>query len=254
MRNFGKIMLVILQVLILLTGVMDKSGAAESRYGSEGNNRLMVDFTYETFTGSRMTIPYRKAEVNADAGDGLALVICLHGHSASGDDNEKQMRKKAVRNSTEYFWQEKKGAIILAPQCPKDYKWHSREMVTVLRELIASYEGKVDKSRIYVLGDSMGGDGAWALISTYPDLFAAAMPVAATVRGELPPMVKTPICAVVGEKDEIVSAKNVAADVKSLVAMGAEVNFEILAGATHRETCGSAFTAERLGWVFKHKR
>jgi predicted peptidase len=38
-------------------------------------------------------------------------------------------------------------------------------------------EFNIDKDRIYVAGYFMGGSGTWDIITRYPDLFAAAVPV-----------------------------------------------------------------------------
>ncbi len=35
----------------------------------------------------------------------------------------------------------------------------------------------IDDDRVYLMGESMGGSGAWYLASRHPDLFAAAAPV-----------------------------------------------------------------------------
>ena len=38
-------------------------------------------------------------------------------------------------------------------------------------------EYSVEKDRIYITGQSMGGGGAWGMVSFFPEMFAAAVPV-----------------------------------------------------------------------------
>lgn len=211
-------------------------------------------FSYESFQGSSVTIPYRKAEINPNASIKPALVICLHGHSASGTDNEKQLKKEHVKKSAEYFINKQQSAIILAPQCNDDHYWYDKVMVKTLRELIASFEDQIDKTRIYILGDSVGGGGSWAMISAYPDLFAAAMPAVSVVRGDLKSIASTPVCYVIGDEDDVVSPEKVTPDIEELIALGAEVKFEILPGEDHPGACKNAFTDENIEWVFSHVR
>lgn len=53
-----------------------------------------------------------------------------------------------------------------------DYKWVAeQEILQVLEQVSAAY--KIDPSRIYIQGHSMGGTGAWSLAANFPHLFAA---------------------------------------------------------------------------------
>ena len=69
--------------------------------------------------------------------------------------------------------------IAISPQCPLDFVWRDQEMLealeSLLLEIVKNY--RVDKSRIYVTGLSMGGRGTWAIAAHRPDIFAAAAPI-----------------------------------------------------------------------------
>jgi predicted peptidase len=47
----------------------------------------------------------------------------------------------------------------------------------VLEEVVGKYNG--DRSRLYLTGISSGGGGAWTMAADHPELFAAAIPIAA---------------------------------------------------------------------------
>ena len=234
----------------------ETGSAAPEPADDNGEEDVFINelFTYESFRGSRMTLPYRKAVINENAEGLPALVICLHGHSACGSDNERQLRKEGVRGSTRFFMQSGSGAIILAPQCPEDLKWRNGRMIETLRDLISLYEDQVDKSRIYILGDSLGGGGTWAMAAAYPGLFAAAMPAVSIPVEDLTTVASTPVCSVIGDLDDVVTEDAVLPQINRLRDLGADVRFEIIGGADHQTACREAFSVENLTWVFSHSR
>ena len=69
--------------------------------------------------------------------------------------------------------------VILSPQCPADDWWSSEtqqeRLISLLDDVLAKY--KIDKSRIYLTGLSMGGYGSWQLAANHPHRFAAVVPV-----------------------------------------------------------------------------
>ncbi len=65
--------------------------------------------------------------------------------------------------------------IVVSPQVPEQGWWDSEILNALLDYAVEKYP--VDKTRIYVTGLSMGGYGTWDLISRYPHLFAAAIPI-----------------------------------------------------------------------------
>ncbi len=65
--------------------------------------------------------------------------------------------------------------IIVSPQCPKDQRWDDA-MLTVLLDHVCK-EYRVDTSRLYLTGLSMGGYGSWSLGMALCDRFAAIAPI-----------------------------------------------------------------------------
>lgn len=114
------------------------------------------------------------------------LILWLHGSGSVGTDNLKQISSASFRGT--HLWtqpqnQAKYPAFVLAPQSPAGWANFSskdlgREMTLVL-EILESLQGEfnIDSTRIYVAGQSMGGYGAWDLITKRPGLFAAAIPL-----------------------------------------------------------------------------
>lgn len=76
-------------------------------------------------------------------------------------------------------------------------------LIQTIRE-IAEQNGNVDMERVYVTGHSMGALGVWGMISAYPDVFAAAIPISGLWDGSVDNMTDMPIWIFHGENDEMV--------------------------------------------------
>ena len=91
-----------------------------------------------------------------------ALVIYLHGRSASGNDNQKQMEQPGVSAIAKYLKKNKMSSYFIVPQCPSDHEWDGRDgrpgYTDKVEELISFYlsSGDIDPERIYICGVSMG--------------------------------------------------------------------------------------------------
>ena len=104
------------------------------------------------------------------------LLLFLHGMGERGNDLDQVKIHgipKIVDAKRDFPF------IAISPQCPLDFVWRDQEMLealeSLLLEIVKNY--RVDKSRIYVTGLSMGGRGTWAIAAHRPDLFAAAAPI-----------------------------------------------------------------------------
>ena len=130
-------------------------------------------------------------------------------------------------------------------------------MNTVLTDLIRRYigGGSIDATRVYILGGSMGGTGTWSMVAANGGLFAAAMPVAGNpARISADDIAGTPIYSVMGTADSIMQIDVVQSLFDSLANLGTECRLDIEEGWTHETTCTESYTAERLTWIFGHKR
>lgn len=119
------------------------------------------------------------------------LVLVLHGGGEVGSDNEAQLvANDMVTGFASDAQQAIHKAYIVAPQLPAELKvnvattgkrgWNEDKVKSALMEIIRDLKKEypnIDQSRIYVTGCSMGAMGTWGLITSYPDVFAAAMPV-----------------------------------------------------------------------------
>jgi predicted peptidase len=150
------------------------------------------------------------APEKAQVGKKYPLVLCLHGRGGNAYAADVLVRDEL---------RAKHPCFIMVPDSPQPAVWASTPAfsrgqqtenlplaIEALRSLMKSEP--VDSSRVYVVGQSMGGVGSWAAVARYPELFAAAVPVCgAWDVAEAPKMAAVPIWAFHGEKDPTVPVK-----------------------------------------------
>ena len=103
----------------------------------------------------------------------IPLIVFLHGSGERGTDLEK------VKAHSPFTYKNlmKEPVAILAPQCPENEWWDTNAVYHLIKDIQKKY--KIDESRIYLTGLSMGGWGTLKLAGEHPDLFAAVVSVCA---------------------------------------------------------------------------
>ncbi len=97
------------------------------------------------------------------------LILFLHGGLGRGDDLARVMWYPIPAHLAE---DDSFPFIVVTPQCPEGRMWTDPEALgALLDEVIARYP--VDPDRVYLVGYSMGGHGAWFTAYTCPERFAA---------------------------------------------------------------------------------
>jgi dienelactone hydrolase len=101
----------------------------------------------------------------------VALVLSLHGAGVGAD-----------RQADAYTPRD--GFVVVAPTNRRPFgfnweDWGRLDGLEVLEDARKRY--RVDESRVYLTGHSMGGHGTWHFAATYPDRWAAAAPSAGWV-------------------------------------------------------------------------
>ena len=115
---------------------------------------------------------YRPDDYAGDNGKRWPLILFLHGAGERGA-NLKLVAKhgppKLIAHGKPFPF------VIVSPQCPSRQTWNDETLVALLKKIISSH--RIDRSRVYLTGLSMGGYGAWSLAVNFPEHFAAAAPV-----------------------------------------------------------------------------
>lgn len=105
--------------------------------------------------------------------ENMPLLLFLHGIGERGE-NIEAVEKYALPKYMNKF---DIPYIVVAPQCTSNNFWdyHLRDVEKVLEEVYEKY--KYNKSRVCILGSSMGAFGAWNYIISKPHLFKGIVSV-----------------------------------------------------------------------------
>jgi predicted peptidase len=169
--------------LVLLIAMVS---APSTSIANDGDIDGFVAREYQSSTGQKLS--YRLFVPRpAKRYEELPLILYLHGKGGAGTDNHKQISGGNALGP--HLWiepdvQERHPAFVLAPQIPESSTWHTTSdkpspYVAALLELLDELrsELRIDARRVYVVGQSLGGYGAWDFIARYPGVFAAAVPL-----------------------------------------------------------------------------
>jgi len=138
---------------------------------------LQDDELAKYWTADASHVPYRAIETGGRRdGERLPLVVFLHGDWQDGTDNQSQLAGRG-NGSYELVDAARDGGIPLvyvAPQTTGAY-WPPDRVVAVVRDALTHWP--IDPRRIYLTGVSDGATGVWDALKTYPECFAAGVPM-----------------------------------------------------------------------------
>jgi predicted peptidase len=184
-------------------------------------------------------------------GEGVPLIVFLHGSGERGTDIEKVKAwgppAIAEKNGDFPF-------MVVSPQLAEGESWHALALKGMLDEVLAKYN--VDKRRVYLTGLSLGGYGAWDLASRYPDYFAAVAPICGGgIARTVGAMRAVPTWVFHGKLDDAVPEEESARMVDALKAAGGNVKYTMLPEAGHIEAWVHAYDKAGLfDWFLEQRR
>ena len=172
------------------------------------------------------------------------LLIALHG--AGGDEN---MFPDGYGDGALKKLAEKHGLIVLSPRT---------EMVIGNAPLFDSLVESaaelypIDRSRIYLVGHSLGAIASTGLITQRSEAIAAAVLIGGMGRFAEGATI-SPALVITGELDPLMSAASVQAGVAKATAAGQPVELRLLAGRGHTLLVGEQLP-EAIVWLLKHHK
>lgn len=175
------------------------------------------------------------------------LVIYLHGGSQKGDNLEKLKiygLPYLVDQGKEFDF------VMVAPQCPEGRYWSTENWFDSLyNEITSNY--RIDKSRVYVTGISMGGYGTYAVALDHPEKIAAIVPLCGGVNDSDTTRICTlrdiPILTYHGTADDQISIHETERIVKYLEECNGEIIFHRLTGKGH----SIQYLYETEPWIYE---
>lgn len=200
------------------------------------------------------------------------LIIFLHGLGERGTDNDRQLTwgGNMFLNPVNM---EKYPAYVLFPQCPETAFWAYKDIPAsydalyaeeqmpapfkAVKEMIDTYltYPDIDRSRVYIMGLSMGGMATYDMVSRFPEIFAAAIPIC----GAVEPSRLTGIEGVSfrifhGDADPDVPVRCSREAYKALKEAGVKVEYIEFPGCTHGSWNPAFCRDDFMEWLFKQKK
>lgn len=181
----------------------------------------------------------------------VPLILFLHGSGERGNNLEM------VKAHSPFTYKKliKEPVAILAPQCPANSWWDTETLYQLVKEIQSKY--KIDASRIYLTGLSMGGWGTWKLAMEHPEMFAAVAPVCApadrVMEANAGQFKTLPIKIFHGGNDDIVSPINAINMYQALKKVNPNVTLTIFPDDNHNSWDSTYSDPKFYEWMLSQK-
>lgn len=208
------------------------------------------------------------------SGQKWPLMLFLHGYGECSADDISRVKihgpPKIVENRADFPF------ILVSPQLPPPIArdpdkpnaerrsqdvleivrraWKPEELVQLLDHVLVNTNA--DPERVYVTGLSMGGFGTWRLAATYPDRFAAAVPICGGGEPEklADGLRRIPIWAFHGAQDPTVPLAKSQSMVDAVKRAGGDVKLTIYPDAAHNSWEETYDNQAVYDWLLSHRR
>jgi hypothetical protein len=246
-----------------------------------------------TLDSPRGTLPYRLFLPSYyDAAVAYPLLVFLHDRAARGADNSPATYASSLFHGSRSIVSPNLShdfpAIIVVPQCPAepaDLEWghwygatpempqagldfqtgyypsHAEPSLAanLVRELVdvVQDELSIDARRIYLTGESMGGLGTWDITWRWPDVWAAAVPLAGyTDPTRAKQVLQIPFWAFHGTLDTEQNVVGSLLMVDKLKVLGGIVYYTEYKDADHLQTLDRVWQSEPdlYPWIWANRR
>lgn len=178
------------------------------------------------------------------------LLFFLHGAGERGNDLETLTTHgppKIAHNGKEFPF------LVLSPQCSKGQYWSNQILIKLLNDIFIEF--RIDKSKVYLSGLSMGGFATWSLAINFPNVFAALMPVCGGGNPMKVVKIKDIPCWVFhGAKDNIVPIERSQEMVDAYQKLGTRVKFTVYPEAEHDSWTTTYQNDKLYAWMLKQKK
>jgi predicted peptidase len=232
---------------------------------------------------TELDLPYRvylPSDYDPESNKKYPMLFFLHGHGETGMDNTQNVRVNGGENKLLKDLIARDNIIIVAPQVTCDdggdrewinsnaHKWAQgsraslpEDPTTAMSAAMALLDeylacGKVDTSRVYAGGISMGGYGTWELITRRSEVFAAAIPLCgAGIPSEAAKLTDIAIWAFHGDRDDTVPPSGSRDMYNAILAAGGQkVRYTELPGVWHDSWIKAYKTEGLVDWLYEQHK
>lgn len=198
-------------------------------------------------------------DYDARSGKEWPLMLFLHGAGERGTNLQRVAihgPAMLAKNGTNFPF------ILVAPQCAEGRRWENESLLQLLDHVMKTC--KVDASRVYLTGLSMGGYGTWKLALAHPEKFAAIVPICGggeridvllAGREKAAELRDLGVWAFHGAKDPVVPLEESERMVDAFKKMGVkEVKLTVYPEADHNSWTVTYNNPELYDWLLQHRR
>ena len=243
-------------VLSLLAALIPMKAKAQSAKAPLAERSLKYQIKR---SGESRYLLYLPKEYDAKASKQWPLVLFLHGAGERGTNLQRVAihgPPMMVKQGTNFPF------IVVAPQCPEGERWENESLRQLLDHVMKTH--RVDASRVYLTGLSMGGYGTWKLALAYPEKFAAIAPICGggeridvlLAGGKKAAALRDlGVWAFHGAKDSVVPLEESERMVDAFKKAGVkEVKLTVYPEADHNSWTVTYNNPEFYEWLLKHQR
>jgi len=217
------------------------------------------------------SMPYRLySPPQLESGKTYPLVVSLHGAGSRGDDNVKHLVPWVAGWMADEV-QKDNPSFIVMPQTKMQwvpvafnngsYSVEKRPpcaSIVLLKEIVDDLLATkpIDRNRIYVVGTSMGGYGAWDFVLRNPDLPAAVVVFCGAGDPSAVDRLKDiPVWAFHGDQDKVVPVSGSTDMIEAMKAAGAaDARLTLYEGTGHDSYTKSWKHPGLVDWVFQQRK
>jgi predicted peptidase len=230
-------------IIPLLALMVDPSAAQSSRLTA-------ADFSQKVRYSSAGEYLFYLPDGYAESDASWPLLLFLHGAGERGDD----VRRVAIHGPLKHVREGRSFPfIIVAPLVPANERWTTVRLDAVMNEVRERF--RIDPSRLYLTGLSMGGYGTWDYAMNRPDLFAAVAPICGGGQAHFACVLKdTPVWAFHGARDEVVPVERTREIVRVLEACDGDIRYTEYPDAGHDSWTATYADADFYRWLLDQKR
>lgn len=251
-------------VVVVCTSLILSYGVAKHYFVGPKVKKLALPFEARTFENSQgESLSYRFMKpIDYNPKKIYPIVVSLHGGGAIGKDNMKQIHGSIMPQLLSRDENRNKfPAFLFVPQFPPSASWdgssHTQGISSLILDAISGLESEfgIDQNRRYISGYSMGGYGAWHMITNYPEKFAAAIPISCGGDPSIASkIVDIPIWIFHGTNDKSVPISKPRDMIDAIKKEGGNPLFTEFSDSGHAIRSEVVSTPGLLEWLFAQKR
>jgi predicted peptidase len=197
-----------------------------------------------------------------ETGNKYPLILFLHSQAERGDDvnllvdnqfhGSDLLTPVALKDKNFPF-------ITVSPLCPKHWGWPviDRRLNRLLKEVTKKY--RINTSKIYLTGVSMGGMGTWSLAMDHPRWFAAIAPISGGIMFPMtimrPRTIKRiPVWAFHDRYDTTIPIRFEESKVDRLIKAGGNVRYTVSETGRHEIWTGIYSKPDLFNWFLQFNK